>query len=63
MISFIQSQYIFIHNALDELFTCGEMEIEATNMRVVISQLSRTVQSGTGTGFQKQYEVTQVYLL
>ena len=60
MISFIQSQYIFIHNALDELFTSGETEIEATNVRVVISQLSRTVQSGTGTGFQKQYEVNGI---
>ena len=53
----IQSQYIFIHNALDELFTCGETEIEATNMRVAVSRLNRTVQSGAGTGFQKQYEV------
>ena len=53
----MQNQYIFIHNALNELLTCGETEITAANMRIAIGRLSRTVQSGTVTGFQKQYEV------
>ena len=58
----LQIQYVFIHNALDELLTCGETEITAANMRIAIGKLGRSVQSGTGTGFQKQYEVHVLYV-
>ena len=30
---------MFIHNALDELITCGETEIAAANMRIAITRL------------------------
>ena len=53
----LQSQYIFIHNALDELLTCGETEIAAANMRIVIGRLGRTVPERSITGFQQQFEV------
>ena len=52
-----QVQYIFIHSALDELITCGDTEIAATNMRIVIGRLSRTLISHYKTGFDEQIEV------
>ena len=58
-----QSQYIFIHNALDELITCGETEIAAANMRIVIGKLSRLVPTRNVTGFQAQFEVTCMRVL
>ncbi len=40
---YLQTQYVFVHNALDELVTCGDTEIAAVNMRITIGKLSRTV--------------------
>lgn len=53
----LQTQYIFIHNALDELITCGETEIAAANMRIVNGKLSRLVPQKKVTGYQVQFEV------
>ena len=38
------------------MITCGETEIAAANVRIVIGRLSRTVVGGI-TGFAAQYEV------
>ena len=55
----LQTQYIFIHNALDELLTCGDTEVAAANMRIVIGKLCRPAEEGSSiSGFQKQYEVS-----
>ena len=56
----LQAQYnIFIHNALDELLTCGDTEVAAANMRIVIGKLCRPAEVGSSiSGFQKQYEVS-----
>ena len=48
---------MFIHNALDELITCGETEVAAANMRIAIGRLGRTVSPSGATGFHHQYEV------
>ena len=56
----VQTQYVFIHNALDELITCGETEIAAANMRITIGRLGRTLPSREITGFQQQYEVVSM---
>ena len=54
----LQAQYVFIHNALDELLTCGDTEVAAANMRIVIGRLSRPVEVGSkDSGFQRQYDV------
>ena len=56
----LQVQYIFIHNALDELLTCGDTEVAAANMRIVIGKLCRPAEEGSSiSGFQKQYEVSK----
>ena len=46
---------MFIHDALKELILCGETEILAPNLRIVINKLSRMT-DGT-TGFEKQFQV------
>ena len=53
----LQTQYVFIHNALDELITCGETQIAAANMRIVIGKLAEALASRDTTGFHQQYEV------
>ncbi len=61
---FLQTQYVFIHNALDKLVTCGDTEIAAVNMRITIGKLSRTVEGRENiSGFQKQFEVCRIITL
>ncbi len=43
--SFCRLNNVFIHNALDELLTCGDTEIAAANnMRIAIGRLSRPIE-------------------
>ncbi len=53
----MQSQYVFIHDALKELLIYGDTEITAGNMRIVIGNLSKTVEGENISGFHKQFEV------
>ena len=53
----LQSQYNFIHDALNELIVCGDSEITAPNLRIVISRLSKTKDGETG--YSKQFSVSQ----
>ena len=46
---------MFIHDALKELIMCGETEILAPNLGIVINKLSK-VKDGT-SGFELQYQV------
>ena len=57
--TYLQTQYVFIHNALDELATCGDTEIAAVNMRIILGRLSRIVEGQKISGFQKQFEVSR----
>ncbi len=54
---------MFIHNALNELMTCGDTEVAAANMRIAIGRLSRQIEDRSEmSGFQNQYEVQNIYL-
>lgn len=54
----VQTQYVFIHNALLELLTCGDTEVAAADIRIAIGKLNRQAEeSSEMTGFQKQFEV------
>lgn len=53
----LQKQYVFIHDALKELNICGQTEIAAGDLHIVINKLSTKTGSET-TGFQKQFEVS-----
>ena len=52
-----QVQYNFIHDALDELITCGETEMAATDLRIRINKLYRSTGASGMTGFQQQFQV------
>ena len=56
----LQSQYVFIHDAIDELITCGESEIAAANIRITINRLT-AFRFGGMTGFQQQFQVLNFF--
>ncbi len=64
----LQSQYIFLHDALKELIVCGETEIHAHTLTITVNNLKQHTLSAenegvakgeedTPTGFQKQFKV------
>ena len=52
-----KAQYIFIHDALDELITCGETDISAAGLRVKVNRLKKTIPGKGITGFAEQFKV------
>ena len=49
---------MFIHDSLSELVVCGETDIVAADIRIVINEMMRQVAGETETtGFQKEFEV------
>ena len=57
----MQAQYIFIHDALDELITCGETDISAAGLRVKVNRLRKTIPGKGITGFAEQFQVDIKY--
>ena len=50
---------MFIHDSLSELVVCGETDIVAADIRIIINQMMRQVAGDTEiTGFQKEFQVT-----
>ncbi len=54
----LQRQYVFIHDALSELVTCGQTEIAAGDLRIATNKLSKMVNGREVTGYQRQFEVS-----
>ena len=52
----MQAQYIFIHDALEELITCGKTEISVTDLRIAMNRLSTTQPTTNLTGFEQQFQ-------
>ena len=52
-----QAQYVFIHDALEELITCGDTSIASHNLRMKLGNLGKIVPGKIITGFQDQFEV------
>ena len=52
-----QSQYVFIHDALNELITCGDTHVEGSELRTRINELHRVPHGTTRSGFVEQFEV------
>ena len=52
-----QSQYVFIHDTLNELIICGETEIAAANLRTAIDYLSTQIESKGMSRFEHQFQV------
>ena len=51
-------QYVFIHDALEELITCGETDISAGNLRVYVNKLRKIVPGKAISGFEDQFKVS-----
>ena len=49
----MQSQYVFIHDALNECITCGDTEVAVGNLRIVLNKLYKD----DSAGFKKQFQV------
>jgi hypothetical protein len=49
----MQSQYVFIHDALNERITCGDTEVAVGNLRIILNKLYKE----DSTGFKKQFKV------
>ena len=57
LIVYFQLQYVFIHDALNELITCGETDIAANSLRIVVNRLSKHAKGKEISGFLNQFEV------
>ena len=57
----LQAQYVFIHDALEELIICGDTSILSHNLRVKIGNLGKIVWGKSISGFQDQFEVCIKY--
>ena len=51
---------MFVHDALSELVLCGETDIPATDIRISINNLKKTITGENITGFQKQFQVSLI---
>ena len=50
---------MFIHDALDELITCGETEIAASNLRVKVGRMQKNIPGKGANAFFEQFQVRQ----
>jgi len=48
---------VFIHDALEELVTCGETDISAGNLRVKVNKLHKIIPGKAISGFEDQFKV------
>ena len=53
----MQTQYVFIHDSLSELVVCGQTDIVAAGIRIIINKMMRQVAGDTANGFQKEFQV------
>ena len=54
---FPQAQYTFIHDALEELITCGDTSFNVQSMRVKVNRMGKVNPETELTGFQEQFQV------
>lgn len=57
IMTWLQAQYVFIHDAILESLVCGETLIAVTNFRLVWNKLSRIDQETGRTGLEAQHQV------
>ena len=54
---FLKPQYVFIHEALNELITCGET---AAKLRIITNRIHQNAEGKKTTGFEEQFEVPAI---
>ena len=52
-----QVQYVFIHDALVELVTCGDTSVPASGLRGRIKKMVQNIPEGDVSGFTAQFRV------
>jgi netrin-G3 ligand len=52
-------QYIFIHDAIDELIVCGDTSIPSSNMRIKVNKMHKQLPGKDATVFEHQFELLQ----
>ena len=52
----LQAQYIFIHDVLSDVITCGDTRLDASELRNRVNEL-RQADNGNSSGFEEQFEV------
>ena len=55
-----QDQYIFIHDAILEAVTCGDTQIEASDLRRATQTLSKQDPQTQLTGYENQFKASLV---
>ena len=58
--SYMQEQYIFIHDAILESVMCGDTEINATNLRSTLMKMNR---KNSSTKLETQFKVQREFLI
>jgi len=54
---YVQAQYTFIHNALEELIMCRETTFKSQDIITGVNKLNSVVAGKGVTGFKEQFEV------
>ena len=52
-----QAQYVFIHDALEELITCGDTAVSSSNLRVKMGKMHKIIPEKAISGFSDQFKV------
>ena len=52
---------MFLHDALDELTTCGDTAIIGSNLRARVNKMHKLIPGKNITGFHEQFEVSQLH--
>ena len=53
---YVQDQYVFIHDAILETVTCGDTQIEASNLRMAMNKLQEALPGETN--YTQQFTVS-----
>ena len=59
--SFIQEQYIFIHDTILDYIKCGSNEVDAVNLKSEMSKLSKS-NAEEETGYEEKFKVRYIAL-
>ena len=58
----LQAQYVFIHDALSDVITCGDTRLVASELHNRVNALHEVhSQNGSSSGFEEQFEVYVTY--
>ena len=57
IVSLVQEQYVFLHQAVMEALSCGNTEVAPQDLRITMNKLTRTKKSSKQTGYEQEFKV------